>query len=282
MQEGGYAAAAKVSHLSVPSVWQHIQALEKAYGVRLFDRVGRQVEPTDAAKKLYEQIETILVGLESTFDSVSTSSADQAIRVVTGVRMMLEDLAAPLAAFHQRHSNRLEIRHGNDRRAAELLLAGDADIAMTLEPGHKQGSPLIHYEPAYTVDFLAVTRKGHAYTKAKSFGLRELARHALVVTSAGTHGRDALDQALHREGLSANIAVETDNSAFTIACVQAGMGVGIIAGRASGELCKELAMRPLSKQLGRRQIVFMWRKGRLLTEAMLELIEGIKDEFQDG
>ncbi len=63
---------------------------------------------------------------------------------------------------------------------------------MTLEPGLKQGSPLIHYEPAYTVDFLAVTKKSHAYAKAKSFGLRELARHALVVTTVGTHGRRRL------------------------------------------------------------------------------------------
>ena len=281
MQHGGYAAAARVSHLSVPSVWQHIQALEKAYRVRLFDRVGRQVHPTDAAKRLYAEVDGILVRLESTFDIVQGSSADQTIRMVSGVRMMLEELAQPLAAFHQRYPNPLVIQQGNERRAEQLLLADEADIAMTLEPGLRQASPLIHYEPAYTVDFLAVMKKNHAYAKAKSFGLRELARHALVVTTVGTHGRDALDQAMHREGLSANIAVETDNSAFTIACVQAGMGVGILAGRASGELCKRLATRPLSKQLGRRKIVFMWRSGRLLTEPMLELIEGIKSELGD-
>jgi DNA-binding transcriptional LysR family regulator len=279
MQKGGYAAAAKVSHLSVPSVWQHVQALEKAYGVSLFERVGRQVQPTDAAKRLYEQVDGVLVRLESTFDVVRGSFADETIRIVTGVRMMLEDLAGPLAAFHQRNSNHLVIRHGNDRRAEELLLSDEADIAMALEPGLKQGSPLIHYEPAYQVDFLAVTKKNHPYTKAKSQSLRELAKHDLVVTTTGTHGRDALDQAMHREGLTANIAVETDNSAFTIACVTAGMGIGILAGRAGGDLCKKLVTRPLSKQLGRRQIVFMWRKGRLLTEPMLELIEGIKNEI---
>ena len=276
MQTGGYAAAAKVSHLSVPSVWQHIQALETVYGVSLFERVGRLVEPTDAARKLYEQVAAILVQLESTFDVVSALSADQTIRMVTGVRMMLEDLAAPVAEFHRRHPNRLVIRHGNDRRAEELLLADEADIAMTLEPGLKQQSPDIQYEPAYTVEFLAVAQKTHAFSKSGSSSLRELAKHDLIVTAGGTHGRDALDQAFHRDGLTANIVAETDNSAFTIACVSAGMGVGILAGRSGGELCKKLVSRSLSRQLGLKRIVLMWRKGRILTDAMVDLVEEVK------
>ena len=51
-RESGYSAAARASDLSVPSVWQQIQALERAYGVRLFQKVGRQVQPTDEAKRL--------------------------------------------------------------------------------------------------------------------------------------------------------------------------------------------------------------------------------------
>jgi DNA-binding transcriptional LysR family regulator len=276
IQHGGYAAAARVSDLSVPSVWQHIQAIERIYGTKLFDRTGRTVRPTEAALRLYEQVDSILVQLESTFDVVQTTSAQTPIRIVTGVRMMLEDLAAPLAAFRECHSNPLVIQQGNDRRAEELLLADQTDIALTLEPGLKQDSPQIHYEPAYTVDFLAVTTPSHPYAKSKSNTLRELAKHALVVTATGTHGRDALDQAFHREGLTANISIETDNSAFTIACVASGAGVGVLAGRQEGSLCKQFATRCLSKHLGQRRIVFMWRKGRLLTEPLLDLIEEVK------
>ncbi|KAA5541762.1 LysR family transcriptional regulator [Roseiconus nitratireducens] len=276
MQEGGYAAAAKVSHLSVPSVWQHIRSLEKVYGVQLFDREGRQVRPTEAARRLYEQVDRILVQLESTFDLVDASAGDKTIRIVTGVRMMLEDLAGPLAAFRQRHPNRLVIRQGNEHRAEELLLADEVDLAMTLEPGLKQASPYLHYEPAYTVEFLAVAKKGHPYATARSGSLKELAKHDLIVTTTGTHGRDALDQAFHREGLKARIVAETDNSAFTIACVAAGMGVGILAGRANGDLCRKLATRSMNKHFGRRRISWMWRKGRLLSEPMLELIEAVK------
>lgn len=276
MECGGYAAAAKVSHLSTPAVWQHIQALEKAYGIALFERVGRQVKPTAAATRLHEIVDQILVRLESTFDYVQESHSETVIRIVTGVRMMMEDLAAPFARFRQQHSNRLEIRHGNNARAEELLLAGETDIAMSLESGFQQESPLIRYEPAYVVEFFAVTQPGHPFAKVKTASLSNLVKHELIVTLPGTHGRNALDQAFHKEGLSAKIAVETDNSAFTFACVRAGMGVGIVAGRPDGELCKGLIIRSLRQQLGLRQIVFMWRKGQLLTEPMLDLIDEVK------
>ena len=53
------------------------------------------------------------------------------------------------------------------------------------------------------------------------------------------------------------------------------MGLGIVAGRPEGELCHDLTTRSLRKQLGRRQIVFMWRKGRRLTEPLLKLVEEV-------
>ncbi|MCG8653902.1 MAG: LysR family transcriptional regulator, partial [Pirellulales bacterium] len=192
---GGYAAAAKESHLSVPAVWQHIRALEQAYEVKLFDRVGRGVKPTAAAKRLYQVVDETLIRLESTFDVVRHCSRDETIRLVTGVRMMLEDLAEPLARFRKRGRNQLIIRHGNSHRAEQLLLSGEADLAMTLAPGLAQGSDQLHYEPAYFVDFLAASKRNHAFAKTDSTSLRELVKHDLIVTSPSTFGRDALDQA---------------------------------------------------------------------------------------
>lgn len=278
IESGGYAAAAKVSHLSVPSVWQHIQALERAYGVPLFTRVGRQVAPTAAAKRLYEEVDEILTRIQSTFEIINTEPAPRAIRVVSGVRMFLEDLSQPMADFQKRFLSPLRILHGNNQRAEELLLGGEADIALTLAPGFQQEASQLVYEPAYKVEFIAVCKKSHPLAKFKTAAipLEELVKHDLIVTLPGTHGRDALDQALHGEGLSARIAVETDNSGFTIRCASLGMGVGILAGRAEGELTKRLHVRSLRSQLGSRQIVFMWKRGRLLTESMLELIEAIK------
>lgn len=272
-ERGGYATAAAGSSRSVATVWQHIRSIEKNYGVKLFEKVGRNVVATSAADSLYLALDQILVNLESTFDVLDKEASGSApIRIVSGNRMLLEDLTEPLAEFQTSHENQILIRHGNNKRAEELLAAEEADIGLSLEPSPDRRSPLIHYEPGYFVDFLAVAPKRHPFTKA-SCTLRELVKYPLIVTARGTHGRDTLEHALHRERLEARIAVETDNSGFTIACVQAGMGLGILAGRQDGQLCAKLATRSLRKQLGRRQIALMWRKGRRLTEPMLRIVE---------
>lgn len=275
---GGYSAAAEAAGCSTPTVWHHVQELERAYGTELFTKVGRRVEPTDAACRLYEAVEEILVRLDSTFDLV-TEDESAPITLVTGVRMMMEDLAEPLACFRTGHSNTIRILQGNDQQAEELILSGQADIAFALEPGAGNASPLIHYEPAFSISFLAVGLPAHPFWKTKSGSMRELVKHPLVVTAPGTHGRDALDQALHAQRLTAEIVVETDNSGFTIACVQAGMGLGILAGRPDGCLSRQLVTRSLSRQLGTRNIVFMWRKGRRLTNALLSLVEIIQSRL---
>ena len=282
-EQGGYAGAARTTGLSVPTVWQHIQTLEKLYDVKLFKKVGRRVSATSAADQLYGVITEIIAGLESTFELVRDANEScNSITLVTGVRMMLEDLAKPLRQFQRSHSTTLLIRHGNNRRAEELILSGEADIALTLDAGYQRESQSIHYEPAYYVDFLAVGPKSHPFFAADRTSLRELVKYDLVVSAPGTHGRDALDQALHQEHLKASIPVETDNSGFTIACVQAGMGLGILAGRPDGQLCRRLAVRSLRRQLGRRQIVFMWKKGRRLTLPLLDLIDEVRNYHLNG
>ncbi len=276
-QLGGYAAAARSLELSVPTVWQQIQAIERLYGASLFEKHGRGIEPTKLAKLLHDQFSEILAGLDSTFDLVHHAEDAQApITLVSGVRMLMEDLAAPLERFRRGFDNRIVIRHGDNRVAEELVLSGEADLALTLEAGHEKNSPLIHYEPAYFVEFLAVAAPKHPFALAPKHSLRELVRHDLIVTTSGTHGRAALDQALHRERLKAQIAIETDNSGFTIACARAGLGVGILAGHTDGQLCRNLAVHSMRRQLGRRQIVFMWKKGRRLNEPLLRLTQEIK------
>ena len=276
-EQSGYAAAARATGLSVPTVWQQINGLEQLYGEKLFEKKGRRVNVTNAATRLYDAIIPILNGLESSFEVVGRSNESTGgITLVTGVRMMLEDLAKPLAKFRQRYDINLSILHGNNRRAEELIIAEEADMALTLESGYRQETSHIHYEPAYLIDFLAVAPKSHPFSVAGKTSLRELVKHDLVVTVRGTHGRDALEQALHRERLQANIKVETDNSGFTISCVQAGMGVGILAGRPNGQLCRRLAVHSFSRQLGRRQIMFMWKKGRILTAPMQAIVDEVR------
>lgn len=77
MRSGSITAAAKVMHISQPSVSRLIADLERAVGFPLFLRSGRGLVPTLEANTLYRGIESMFMGLERLHDlalSIKTTS----------------------------------------------------------------------------------------------------------------------------------------------------------------------------------------------------------------
>jgi DNA-binding transcriptional LysR family regulator len=280
-----YSAAARQIGMSVPTIWEQVRSLERRYAQTLFERQGRKIYPTPTAQSLYQLLRTLLAGIDSTFELVREQAGAHPpqLTLVTGVRMMLEELGKPLAKFHTLHPGvRLRLMHGNDLTAEQLILEGDADLVLTLEPGPGRLSQAISQERAYQIECLAVFPKGHPLANKRSLRVADLVSHPLVVGQPETHIRHLLDQALHREGLRERLqlAAETDNSAATIACVRAGMGLGIVAGRMEGLLSRDLVTRSLRRQLGHAWIVFLWKRGRQLATTVQTLMNLIREEAQ--
>lgn len=280
-EKQSYSAAARAQGLSVPTVWAQVQLVTQQYKVPLFRRRGRRVEPTAAAEALYPLLRPLLAALDSTFELVQDHAQLQprSLTVVSGARLLLEDLGPPLARFSKQFPQvRLRLVHHNDGQAASMVASGEADLALTLQPLRETGTPRVQIERAFPIEFLAIFPKRHPLARTTRLTLPELLEHPLVVGHSGTYSRQLFEQALYRRGLREvpRIVAETDSSAFTAACVRAGMGVGLIAGRRDGFLCKGLASRSLTAELGTAWIVFMLQRGKIPSRPLASLIESIR------
>ncbi len=276
-----FTAAAAELGLSPPTIWEQVRALESRYACVLFTRRGRRIEATPAAKLLYDSLSPLLAGIDSTFPLLREAAGDypRTLTLVTGARMMLEDLGPALEKLRRKFPHvALRLMHGNVKAAEDLVASGEADLALTLEPGPGIVGRGVTVERAYPIDYLALIPKRHALAARRSLSLRELVQHPLVVGHRGTYGRQLLEQALHHAGLSGQVRIvaETDNSAFTIACVRSGMGVGVVAGRAAGFLTRDLVARSLQPQLGPAWIALLWKKGTLLSPTVQSLIDLVR------
>jgi DNA-binding transcriptional LysR family regulator len=282
-QRQSYSAAAKELGMSVPTIWEQVRLLEKRYAATLFERRGRRIFPTPSAESLHDSLLPVLAGIDSSFEIVRERAGASPVRLtlVTGVRMILEELGRPLARFRQAHpGTALRLLHGDDRTAQRLIVDGEADLGLSLEPSPGRLDQAVSHERAYQVQCLAICPRRHRLARKPALRLADVVAHPLVVGRPETHIRNLLDQALHREGLRARLqlAAETDNSAATIACVRAGMGVGIVAGQMDGLLSHDLVTRSLRRQLGHAWIVFLWKKGRQPTGAIAALRQMIRQD----
>ena len=280
-EHGGYSNAEKRLGLAGPTLWEHVKTLEMIYQQILFERSGRNIRPTPAGTVLYELLIPLLAGVESTFEVVGehAGNAPKQVSLVTGVRMMLEELGEPLRQFRQSHPNvKLRLMTSDNQTAQNYVLEGRADVALLIEPPPAILANGITVERLYPIEYLAVLPPRHRLAKKPDISLSELVDEPLVLGNSNTVGRQQLEQAFFRLGLTRPLSVvaETDNSAVTIACVRAGIGVGVIAGRRDGNLARHVTTRTLAGELGSVHIVAAYRTGRLLTKVVRGLLNLIK------
>jgi DNA-binding transcriptional LysR family regulator len=280
-----YSLAARTRGLSVPTVWEQVRKLERLYGAALFVRRGRQIRATPTARLLYDELRPLLTHLDSTVELVREEEGDvpRTVTIVSGARILIEDLGPSLKEFRSRFPHvRLRLMHFSDQVASKLIVSGEADLALTIDPGPGVLGHDVCLERAYRIDYLVVFPKRHPLARQSQVRLADLANYPIIAGHDGTYIRRMLEQGLYHEGLSrqAIIAAETDTSAFTVACVQAGLGVGVIAGRAGGVLCRNLAVRSLRDELGDAWVAFRWKAGRQLTATVQSLMQLIRDSAE--
>ncbi len=279
---GGYADAARLLNQTTTTLWEQIKVLQRTYRIELFQRVGRRIIPTASGEILYRQFRPLLAGIESSFELVAEQSEaiQTEIRLVTGMRMILEELGAPLRQFTRLYpTSTLKLMTANNSEAQELVKKQTVDIAMLIEPSKQTLLDGLTSERMYAIEYLAVIPSRHRLAKQSKLKVTDLLAEPLVVGSPNTIGRQLLDHAIFRLGLNTKVkvAVETDNSAITIACVRAGIGIGIIAGKRDGNLMKQVTTRPLLDELGKVHVAAITRAGWQPTQAIRTLLHLIRD-----
>ncbi len=166
-RSGAVHAAARSLHLSQPAATQAVAAVERSFGVRLFDRTSAGMSPTLAGRRCLERVERALAELRAAMVELLPTSAGRTERALT-----LGQLEAMIAL----------VKYGSFRAAANAL-----GIAV----------PTLH-QAAHTLEQVSST----TLLEHTSFGLRpnrdgeRLARHAGRALAELQQARDELG-ALH-------------------------------------------------------------------------------------
>ncbi len=99
-QVKNYRIAAEQLSQSIPSLSRYIKALETQLGIKLFQRTTRQVIPTQAAHKLYEQLQKPLQDLSDVLLDVQQTSDQIKGLVRLTTTSMLSELVLPNIVRH--------------------------------------------------------------------------------------------------------------------------------------------------------------------------------------
>jgi LysR family transcriptional regulator, low CO2-responsive transcriptional regulator len=223
--QGSFTKAAKVLHVTQPTLSDHVRALEKRYGVKLFKRQGRGVALTSLGRALLE-ITQRQRGLESEAEQLLSTAKG----MLTGHLRIAADspyLVVPLLGnFSITHPGvKLSMTFGSTGKVLQDLYDLKADIGVLSENNHDSR---LDYR-VYSKDRLIVfVQREHPWSKRRSIHLEELKEERLILREPGSITRSIFEQALQQKSIEPNVVMEADSREGVREAVAVGMGVGVV------------------------------------------------------
>lgn len=254
LQEGGITAAARRLHRVQSNITTRIKQLEDSLGVALFERDGRGVRPTAAARVLASYSERLLALADEARAAVASDTPRGTLRLGAMENTAAVRLPPLLASFHQQHpSVRLELRTGPTANMISAVLAGELDCALVCGPVNE---PRLESQPFCSENLLLISALGAQVGP-------EHGPHTLLAFDHGCAYRQRLERWLEQSGCVVDRLVELDSYHAMISCAASGMGIALVpeALLALTPAASHVATHPLPAQLAHAPTVLIRRRG---------------------
>jgi len=208
-ESGSFSSAARRIFITQPAISKRIASLEASLGVRLFDRIGRSVQLTDAGHALQEKAYRIVSEVEDVERLISNFAGKVGgkLRMAASHHIGLHRLPNPLQQFHNEHpSVELDMRFMDSEGACLAVERGEIELAVVTLP--ESAAPVLKLIPVWHDPLEIVAGKNHALAQEKTTSLVSLLNYPAILPGKGTHTREIILSSLSsiRDGIQTGMA----------------------------------------------------------------------------
>jgi DNA-binding transcriptional LysR family regulator len=268
--------------ISQSAASQTIQQIETDLRVRLLDRSKRPFSLTAEGQKFYETCRDILQSFEETRAEITAGKDELAgtVRVAAIYSVGLHGLSGQMQRFlshYPRARVRLECLHPH--QVVEAVLNDEADLGVLSYPPAKRALSIVrlHSEP-----MVFVSHPAHRLARRHKVTPEDLNGEPFVAFEASLAIRKAIDRALRKRDVKANVVMEFDNVETIKQAIIIGQGVSLLP---APTVAKEvsigtLAAVPFDIPDLLRPIGAIHRRNKPLTPAVSRFLELLREETQ--
>ena len=225
LDAGSLLGAARRLRQSQPTIGRHIHSLEAQLGTALFERTGRGLTPTNAARDIALHARAMQGAADALQRELSRSSSDLAGTVrLTASQTVATYLLPPLIAKLRKETPEIQIELVASDEVKNLLRR-EADIALRMVRP-EQDSLITRKVASLALGTYASTKYLRAHgtpTEAKDLLNHQLIGYDQDMTIL--KGFRAFGETVTRE----NFAFRTDDNIVQWQAVRAGLGIGFLA-----------------------------------------------------
>ena len=223
---GGFTGAAKLLHISQPTVTTQVRFLEETYGVQLFYRRGHRVQLTPLGEQLYELAQKVFALESETIHLLEDAGELRSGHLRVGAVGPFH-VTEMLAGFNQRFPGlQVSVRVGNSASVLASLLDYRTDVAVLAQ---FNDDPRLHFMPYSRHPVAIFVYKSHRFAARRSIAIAELEGEGMILREEGSTTRKALDDALRRHGVAPRVVMEIGSREAIREAVIKGVGIGAVS-----------------------------------------------------
>ncbi len=240
-----YTLAAARLEISQPSLSSAIRSLENELGVRLFEKVGRNIRLTEEGRYFRKKVDAALEELSAATETLLSSQDNAPIVIRLGfVSGALNGAVAQMLAQYAEQSDRFRfhITEGSAKDLMDLLHQEKLDMAIVDVTSRDRS---LHFRKLRQRSFFVAVSKGHPLAGKESVRVDELSDYPQIGFSHSMD-RNFEDWANHPDNRKNFICqVNTVSAALTLA--SEGLGITTVPGECIAPM-EGLAYIPLENR----------------------------------
>ncbi|KJZ12460.1 LysR family transcriptional regulator [Marinomonas sp. S3726] len=284
-ETASFSDAAEQLFVTQPAVSKRIAALEASLELKLFDRIGRQIQLTEAGHQLLPKAKKIAADIRDIKRSLTTQ--DEVItgelKMATSHHIGLHRLPKALKQYQNDYPNVLiEIDFTQSEDAYQQVLKGDTEIAVITLSNDE--NPMIESIPIWSDPLMLVVGQDHELANNESktnqeVNIEALASMPCVLPDQNTFTRQMVDKVLGSQGLKPNVRMSTNNFDTLTMLVSIGWGWSLLPSTLVNQHHKVLAANDLILE---RRLGVIYHKQRTLSRSAAAMMSLLEKEISHG
>jgi len=232
-EQGSVSKAALRLNVSQPGLSRQIAELQKALGVKLFDRVGRRLVLTSEGGQLLGHCR----GLLDTADALSERAqllrggdADAGVLKVAASPLQIETVFSTfLRPYAERYPNvQVKVIEAVGIEILAMLERGEIDLGVCLLHSVQASDRRFSSYPMPPVELLAACHPSFRLESGSTINIDRVASYPLLLVDSAFQIRNTFDAVCRVARLKPNIVMESRAPHTVLAFAEAGHGVAII------------------------------------------------------
>ncbi|WP_248928547.1 LysR family transcriptional regulator [Paenibacillus hamazuiensis] len=276
-----FSRAAEVLNYVPSNVTMQIKALEDELGVRLFDRLGKQLVLTTEGKRFLTHIQSVLNKLDEARSVVhDNENLSGTLTISANEVSCAYRLPVVFQLFRSRHPGvRLVFRSVPNQELKQTLFEGTADVVFMLdEPIRSSG---LTVEPLLEETFRLFAAPDHPLAKRTVLQLEDFHGEVFLTNEKGCPYRTMFDRSFEKEGIDSITYFEFQSAEAIKQCAITGIGIAFLPEVVAEAEVERGELVALPWQIPDLHVYtqMLWHKDKWLSPIMMSFIEVAREVF---